>query len=68
MATINRIVEWEQHLNTMEPSRALRLLGTAIANRIALGSKESMYEAGLLMHIQNRIANAVAEFRAGQEK
>lgn len=65
MATINRIVEWEQHLNTMEPSRALRLLGTAIANRIALGN---FYEAGLLMHIQNRIANAVAEFRAGQEK
>ena len=65
MATINRIVQWEQHLNTMEPTRALRLLGTAIANRIALGN---FHEAGLLMHIQHRIANAVAEFKAGQEK
>lgn len=64
MATINRIVQWEQHLNQMPPERALRLLGTAIANRIALNN---MHEAGLLMHIQNRILAAVAEFKAGKE-
>lgn len=63
MTTINRIVEWEQHLNQMPPHRALRLVGTAIANRIALGN---MHEAGLLMHIQNRILAAVQEFKEGQ--
>ena len=30
MATINRIVEWEQHLNTMEPTRVFRVWGEAI--------------------------------------
>lgn len=63
MTTINRIVEWEQHLNQMPPHRALRLVGTAIANRIALGN---MHEAGLLLHIQNRILAAVQEFKEGQ--
>ena len=63
MATVNRIIEWEQYLNQMPPDRALRLVGTAIANRIALGN---MYEAGLLMHIQNRILEAVQEFKEGQ--
>lgn len=65
MATINRIIEWEQHLNTMEPTRALRLLSTAIANRIALGN---FHEAGLLMHIKNRIENAVFEFKSGYKE
>lgn len=65
MATINRIVEWEQHLNQMPPANALRLLSTAIANRIALGN---MYEAGLLMHIQNRIEAAVEEFKQGHKE
>ena len=65
MATINRIIEWEQHLNQMPPERALRLLGTAIANRIKLNN---FHEAGILMHIQNRILAAVAEFKAGSQE
>lgn len=65
MATINRIIEWEQHLNQMPPATALRLLSTAIANRIALGK---LHEAGLLMHIQTRIQNAVDEFRAAYKE
>lgn len=63
MATINRIVEWEQHLNKMPPDRALRLVGTAIANRLAVGNT---HEAGLLLHIQNRILAAVQEFKEGK--
>lgn len=65
MATQTRIAEWESHLCNMEPSRALRLLGTAIANRIALGNFK---EAGALMLIQQRITNAVAEFKAGYKE
>ena len=65
MATINRIIEGEQHLNQMPPATALRLLSTAIANRIALGK---LHEAGLLMHIQNRIQNAVDEFRSAYKE
>jgi hypothetical protein len=64
MATVNRIVEWEQHLNEMPPHRALRLVGTAIANRLAVGNT---YEAGMLMHIQNRILAAVQEFKEGKD-
>lgn len=64
MTTINRIIQWEQHLNEMPPHRALRLVGTAIANRLALGNT---YEAGLLLHIQNRILAAVQEFKEGKD-
>jgi len=64
MATLDRIAKWEQHLNQMPPERALRLVGTAIANRIALGNTR---EAGALLHIQNRILNAVEEFKRGME-
>ena len=65
MATQTRIAQWEAHLVDMEPTRALRLLGTAIANRIALGNFK---EAGALMLIQQRITNAVAEFKAGYKE
>lgn len=65
MSNQSQIAQWEQHLLTMEPTVALKLVGTAIANRIAM---ENFKEAGALMHIQNRIQRAVDEFKSGYKE
>lgn len=65
MTSLDRIAEWEQHLNKMEPYQALRMLSTVIANRIAAGQ---LREAGALMHIQTRIQRAVDEFKSGYKE